>query len=65
MKKWTVTIEEDDEGHIRMNRENDGFDVFELIAFTEIQRADLLDMLRGNTKIDEIKRTATDRSPGV
>lgn len=63
MKTWTVVIIEDDEGKVSTNRTNDGFNIFELMALTEIQARDLMDMLHGKVKVDEIKRTVVVREP--
>ena len=63
MKTGTVAIIEDDEGKVSTNRTNDGFNIFELMAFTEIQARDLMDMLQGKVVVDEVKRTAVVHDP--
>lgn len=65
MKTWTIKIMLDDNNQYSMQRDNDGFNLMELIGFTEVLRDDLLGFLKGKTKIDEIKRTATDTTPGA
>jgi hypothetical protein len=64
MKRWVYEVIENDEGKISMNRDNDGFNLFELIGFSEVLHYDLMAYIRGDTKIDVIRRTATDTSPG-
>ena len=58
MKKYTVTVIEDDEGTVSMERQNDGFSLIELFGFLHIIRLEFEEMLKGHIKVDQIKRTS-------
>ena len=58
MKEWKMIITENDDRKIQIIRENDGFNVYELLGFTTVLLQDLMEIFRGNTQVDEIKRAA-------
>lgn len=56
MKKYIIEVIKEDDGTIKMNRTNDGFNIAELLGFIEITRFELFDILKKELKVDEIKR---------
>ena len=56
-KTYTISLEEKD-GLTNMNRVNDGFNAFELLAILEIAKADILNQIKDDksSEIDFIKR---------
>jgi hypothetical protein len=55
IKKYTIEIIHEN-GQLKMNRTNDGFTLWELIAFSEIIKNDLLKILTDEVPVNEIKR---------
>ncbi|MFH1952538.1 MAG: hypothetical protein ABIL06_13075 [Pseudomonadota bacterium] len=54
--KYSVELEKDESGRIRMIRENAGFNALELLGLTVLLRSEVLEQIAGITKPDEITR---------
>ena len=58
---YTIEVLHFDNGESIMNRDNDGFSVFELLGITEMVRFDLMALLREDIgpKISEVNRVGS------
>jgi len=56
MKTYKLEVDDKD-GKISFNSECDGFNGFEVLAFLELKKLDIINQLKGNVSPDVIKRT--------
>ena len=61
MKKFTMEVTMDLDGSIEVSGENNGFNAFELIAFLELKKQDIIDQVNNKDKF-EYKRSYIDES---
>ena len=50
MRKFTLTLTENENGDSTVSTENDGFNALELLGFLEMKQQDILEQLRHPTK---------------
>lgn len=58
MKKYIIEFTQDENGTVAINRTNDGFNFLEILGFIEISRLEVVEQIKGNAKVDVIKRQA-------
>ena len=54
-KKYTIEVIEDSEKGTTINRENNGFNLMELLGILEYTQLDLIDRLKKDVKPDKIE----------
>ena len=56
MKKYIITLKEEDNGTTTLHRTNDGFNPLELLGLMELIQSEAIEQMAGKIKPDVIKR---------